>query len=173
MGSSERKAFQTSQDILNKRHSGAYRGSWKLGDEKTVRGLVSQWPRNEEKTRAPRRISRFDFRRSYHRTHPPIRAYTHLLSNKQNGTLSSPRFQFDEGNAWIRAIGDKGTTLRYVVWNYPRRGTVYPKGSPDPSQENGLVGIPNIGRGTKVTSRQLPIGITRWKQVEARNLGSA
>ena len=63
----------------------------------------------------------------------PAGVYTHLLSTKENGTFSSPRFKFNEGNLWLRVIGDKGTTFRYSVWNYPRRGTVYPKSSPEPS----------------------------------------
>ena len=100
--------------------------------------MVSQWPRNEGKTRAPGEFHVLTSGDRIIERILPSGAYTHLLSNKQNGTLSSPRFQFDEGNAWIRAIGDKGTTLRYVVWNYPRRGTVYPKGSPDPSQEKWI-----------------------------------
>lgn len=63
----------------------------------------------------------------------PAGVYTHLLSTKENGTFSSPRFKFNEGNLWLRVIGDKGSSFRYSVWNYPRRGTVYPKSSPEPS----------------------------------------
>ena len=61
----------------------------------------------------------------------PAGVYTHLLSTKENGTFSSPRFKFNEGNLWLRIIGDKGSSFRYSVWNYPRRGTVYPKSSPN------------------------------------------
>jgi len=68
----------------------------------------------------------------------PAGVYTHLLSTKQNGTLSSPRFKFEKGNLWIRVIGDKGATVRYSVWNYPRRGTVYPKSSPEPTAEKWI-----------------------------------
>ena len=63
----------------------------------------------------------------------PAGVYTHILSTKKNGTLSSPRFTFSEGNLWLRVIGSKESTIRYSVWNYPRRGTVYPKSSPEPS----------------------------------------
>ena len=63
----------------------------------------------------------------------PAGVYTHILSTKKNGTLSSPRFTFSEGNLWLRVIGSKESTFRYSVWNYPRRGTVYPKSSPEPS----------------------------------------
>ncbi|MBT3666641.1 MAG: DUF1553 domain-containing protein [Opitutae bacterium] len=68
----------------------------------------------------------------------PAGVYTDLLSTKQNGTLSSPRFKFEKGNLWIRVIGDKGTTVRYSVWNYPRRGTVYQKSSPEPTIEKWI-----------------------------------
>ena len=68
----------------------------------------------------------------------PAGAYTHLLSTKQNGTLSSPRFKFEKGNLWIRVIGDKGASVRYSVWNYPRKGTVYPKSSPEPKIEKWI-----------------------------------
>ena len=63
----------------------------------------------------------------------PAGVYTHLLSTKENGTFSSPRFKFNDGNLWLRVIGDKDSSFRYSVWNYPRRGTVYPKSSPEPS----------------------------------------
>jgi len=63
----------------------------------------------------------------------PAGVYTHLLSTKENGSFSSPRFKLNEGSLWLRVIGDAGSSLRYSVWNYPRRGTVYPKRSPEPS----------------------------------------
>jgi hypothetical protein len=131
----QRKEYQASQETLDKRHSGAYRGSWKLGKEKDY----ASWSRS-----GPGLGGRPSLAGSFHVLPSgdrildrilPSGAYTHLLSTKHNGTLSSPRFTFDEGNVWIRATGDKGTSLRYVVWNYPRRGTVYPKGSADPNQE--------------------------------------
>ena len=68
----------------------------------------------------------------------PAGAYTHLLSTKQNGTLSSPRFEFEKGNLWLRVIGDKEASVRYSVWNYPRKGTVYPKSSPEPKLEKWI-----------------------------------
>ena len=134
----QRKEFQASMEILNDRHTGAYRGSWNLGDEKHYAGWSRSGQGMKEK---PASAGSFHVLTSGDRIIDrilPSGAYTHLLSNKQNGTLSSPRFRFDEGNVWIRAMGDKGTTLRYVVWNYPRRGTVYPKGSPDPNQEKWI-----------------------------------
>ena len=57
----------------------------------------------------------------------PAGVYTHLLSTKENG-VSSQGLNLFKGNLCF-VIGDKGTTFRYSVWNYPRRGTVYPKSS--------------------------------------------
>lgn len=134
----QKEAFLTSKDILDRRHSGAYRRSWKLGDSKQY-AKWSKSGRGMKKDPSP--AGSFHVLTSGEQIIDrilPSGTYTHLLSKKQNGTLSSPRFLFDEGNVWIRAVGDKGTTLRYVVWNYPRRGTVYPKGSPDPMQEKWI-----------------------------------
>tara|TARA_Y100000588_G_scaffold56098_1_gene53727 strand:- start:14846 stop:18898 length:4053 start_codon:yes stop_codon:yes gene_type:complete len=134
----QRKEYQTSQDTLDGRHAGAYRQSWRLGTQKDYAQWSRSGPGMGDK---PAPAGSFHLLTSGERILDrifPSGAYTHLLSNKQNGALSSPRFQFDEGNVWIRAIGDKGTALRYVVWNYPRRGTVYPKGSPDPNQEKWI-----------------------------------
>ena len=177
----QRKEFQASQDILNKRHSGAYRGSWKLGDEKQYAG----WSRSGQGMKGePAPAGSFHVLTSGDRIIErilPSGAYTHLLSNKQNGTLSSPRFQFDEGNVWIRAVGDKGTTLRYVVWNYPRRGTVYPKGSPDPNQEKWINWNTKYWSGDEgyleaTTNRDHPVeaggGTTSWFGVTEAVLAS-
>lgn len=134
----QRKEFQASKDTLNKRHSGTYRQSWQLGVEKDYARWSRSGPGMGDK---PAPAGSFQVLTSGDRIIDrilPSGAYTHLLSRKHNGALSSPRFKFDEGNVWIRAMGDKGTTLRYVVWNYPRRGTVYPKGSPDPNQEKWI-----------------------------------
>jgi hypothetical protein len=134
----QRVAFLKSKANLDKRHSGAYRQSWKLSNDKHF----ARWSRSGSGIKdKPSPAGSFHVLNSGDRIIDrilPSGAYTHLLSNKQNGTFSSPRFRFDDGNVWIRAIGDKGSTLRYVVWNYPRRGTVYPKGSPDPKQEKWI-----------------------------------
>ena len=134
----QRKEYQASKDTVDKRHSGAYRQSWKLGEEEDYAGWVRSGVSLGDK---PAPAGSFHVLSSGDRILDrilPSGAYTHLLSNKHNGSLSSPRFEFDEGNVWIRATGDKGGTLRYVVWNYPRKGTVYPKGSPDPNQEKWI-----------------------------------
>ena len=56
----------------------------------------------------------------------PGGVYTHLLSTKHNGVLTSPRFKLDSRQLYIRIAGDDGAMVRYVVQNYPRTGTVFP-----------------------------------------------
>ena len=57
----------------------------------------------------------------------PRGVYSHTLSSKHSARLTSPSFRLD-GNydVWVRAIGGNGATVRYVVENYPRNGTVFP-----------------------------------------------
>ena len=167
----QKESFLTSKDILDRRHSGAYRRSWKLGDSKQY-AKWSKSGRGMKKDPSP--AGSFHVLTSGEQIIDrilPSGTYTHLLSKKQNGTLSSPRFLFDEGNVWIRAVGDKGTTLRYVVWNYPRRGTVYPKGSPDPMQEKWINWNTKYWSGDEgyleaTTNRDHPVeaggGTTSW-----------
>jgi hypothetical protein len=56
----------------------------------------------------------------------PGGVYSHLLSSKHNGVLSSPRFLYDMKSIYVRVVGDGGAMARYVVRSYPRSGTVYP-----------------------------------------------
>ena len=57
----------------------------------------------------------------------PSGVYSHLISSKHAARLTSPDFIADENSEmWLRVIGDGGSTLRFVVQNYPRSGTVYP-----------------------------------------------
>ena len=57
----------------------------------------------------------------------PAGVYSHILSAKHSARLTSPSFQLDGSyDLWVRAIGDNGATVRYVVENYPRNGTVFP-----------------------------------------------
>jgi len=57
----------------------------------------------------------------------PAGVYSHLLSTKHSGRLMSPDIELKgESELWVRAIGDGGASLRYVVQHYPRSGTVYP-----------------------------------------------
>lgn len=57
----------------------------------------------------------------------PSGVYSHLLSAKHPARLTSEDFDLGEENElWVRAIGGGGSTVRYVVQDYPRNGTVYP-----------------------------------------------
>lgn len=57
----------------------------------------------------------------------PGGVYTHSLTNRHNGTFSSPRFLIEAGQKLaVRIAGRGGAIARYVVQNYPQRGEVYP-----------------------------------------------
>jgi hypothetical protein len=56
----------------------------------------------------------------------PAGVFSHLLSDRHRGVLASPTFRADRGTLWLRVRGSKARA-RYVVRNYPRTGTVYPK----------------------------------------------
>ena len=57
----------------------------------------------------------------------PAGVYTHSLTDRHNGTFSSPRFLIEAGQKLaVRLAGSGGAVARYVVQNYPQRGEVYP-----------------------------------------------
>ena len=57
----------------------------------------------------------------------PAGIYSHLISSKHAARLTSPDIQLDDDyEVWVNVLGDGGASLRYVVQDYPRRGTVYP-----------------------------------------------
>ena len=57
----------------------------------------------------------------------PGGVYTHSLTNRHNGTFSSPRFLIGARQKLaVRIAGRGGAVARYVVQNYPQRGEVYP-----------------------------------------------
>lgn len=57
----------------------------------------------------------------------PSGVYTHGLSNKHPGRLTSPDIDLSSDQMlWVQVIGDMDASLRYVVQDYPRSGTVYP-----------------------------------------------
>lgn len=57
----------------------------------------------------------------------PAGIYSHLTSSKHAARLSSDRVDLPgQYDVWIRAIGDGGSTSRFVVHDYPRNGTVFP-----------------------------------------------
>ncbi len=57
----------------------------------------------------------------------PAGVYTHSLTNRHNGTFSSPRFLIEARQKLaVRVAGSGGAIARYVVQNYPQVGEVYP-----------------------------------------------
>lgn len=57
----------------------------------------------------------------------PAGVYSHLLSQKHSARLTSPDFRLSGNNdLWLRLTAGGSAMARYVVQNYPRRGTVYP-----------------------------------------------
>ena len=57
----------------------------------------------------------------------PAGVYSHTLSDKDPARLTSKDFEVTgEQELWLRVLGDGGATVRYVVQDYPRSGTVYP-----------------------------------------------
>jgi hypothetical protein len=57
----------------------------------------------------------------------PAGIHSHLLSDRDRAVLISSRFPSQGGRLFARAAGTGGARARFVVQNYPRRGTVYPK----------------------------------------------
>ena len=130
-----KKQVEESENRLVSRRQNSNENYWNLGIQETY----EKWKKsgtglNEHSSKAGQFSLNFKGEEIIHNI-MPAGVFTHLLSTKQNGTLSSPRFKFEKGNLWIRVIGDKSATVRYSVWNYPRRGTVYPKSSPEPTAE--------------------------------------
>ena len=133
-----KKQVEESRNRIVSRLQNSNKNYWNLGIQETY----AKWKKsgsglNEHSTKAGQFSLNFKGEEIIHNI-MPAGVYTHLFSTKQNGTLSSPRFKFEKGNLWIRVIGDKGTTVRYSVWNYPRRGTVYQKSSPEPKVEKWI-----------------------------------
>lgn len=57
----------------------------------------------------------------------PAGVYSHALSSKHAARLTSRDVLLDgDYDLYVHALGDGGATLRYVVQDYPRNGTVYP-----------------------------------------------
>lgn len=57
----------------------------------------------------------------------PAGVYSHLISQKHPARFTSPDFRLQGRNTlWLRVTGGGSAMARYVVQNYPRRGTVYP-----------------------------------------------
>ncbi len=57
----------------------------------------------------------------------PAGVYSHLLSSKHAARLESPYAMLDGSyDLWVRAFGGGGASLRPVIRDYPRDGTVFP-----------------------------------------------
>ena len=57
----------------------------------------------------------------------PSGVFSHSLSNLHRAVLGSPAIRVDQPmRVWFQLIGGGQATVRYVVQNYPRSGTVYP-----------------------------------------------
>ena len=61
----------------------------------------------------------------------PAGVYTHRLSTKENGVLTSPSFPIDCDEICVRVSGGGGSRVRYVVQNYPRAILIYPSARPN------------------------------------------
>ena len=132
------KQVRESETRLASRFSTNYPYSWKLKNAKTYNAWTKSGTGLGELPSKPGAYTIALEGNQILRNILPAGVYTNLLSSKQNGTLSSPRFVFEKGDLWIRVIGDKGSVVRYSVWNYPRKGTVYKRSSPDPLTEKWI-----------------------------------
>ena len=56
----------------------------------------------------------------------PAGVYSHTLSTRHSAVLSSPRFQVEGKELYLRMAGDGEALARYVVQNYPSFGETYP-----------------------------------------------
>ncbi len=56
----------------------------------------------------------------------PAGLYSHLTSTKHSGVLTSPRFDINDKQIFVRVAGDGDARHRYVVQDFPRNGQVYP-----------------------------------------------
>ena len=58
----------------------------------------------------------------------PAGAYSHLLSQRHNGVLASPRFQVTNRFISVRVVGGKGARVRLIPDNYPiGQGNIFPQ----------------------------------------------
>lgn len=57
----------------------------------------------------------------------PAGVFSNSLSRRHRAVLSSPNIRLDQSlRVWFKLIGGGQASVRYVVQNYPRNGTVYP-----------------------------------------------
>lgn len=61
----------------------------------------------------------------------PRGIYSHLLSNRAAGLLTSPEFEAVEGNLYVRSFGGGEARARYAIQSFPRTsGPVFPHHNP-------------------------------------------
>ena len=120
--------FQRQLDLHNR--IGAQSTHWDLSQSKDH----SNWYNNTSRLSSkPNRAGQFalnDNGESVLTGIYPAGVYSHLLSNKTPARFTSPDVQLDQNmKLWVHAAGGGAASLRYVVQDYPRNGTVYPVGS--------------------------------------------
>ncbi len=117
--------FQQSHEALVKRHSTVYPIQWNMGSED-----AQTWTQDGNGVDGGyAKAGDFNILHEGNRIVEhiyPAGVYTHLLSKKHSGVVSSPRFDLTESNIYLRIIGNDKALNRYVIQNYPRNGTVFP-----------------------------------------------
>lgn len=90
--------------------------------------------------------------------------YTHHLSDRRNGILTSPEFTVDFDELWIAVSGSGGAQVRFVVQNYPRViGLLYVGNSPSSESPTWVRWDMRYWRGEQMhielaTAGDLPVG---------------
>ena len=96
----------------------------------------------------------------------PGGVYTHLLSSKHSGSLTSPWIEVEDGHLYLRTLGGGGSRMRYAMQSYPRAaGPVF--------QQHGLGGDRSSWRGWNMNywvgdRAYLELATARDLPVEAR-----
>ncbi len=65
----------------------------------------------------------------------PAGVFTHLLARRHHGVLTSPRLKIETSYISVRALGDKDSSMRLLVENYPLSGGRFPSVRP---KKNGM-----------------------------------
>ncbi|MEK6233096.1 MAG: DUF1553 domain-containing protein [Planctomycetales bacterium] len=121
------KQWQDQADAVKQHRDREYAKRWTLGSQNDYDSWFREGNGLPDRAAAAGEFSvSLDGDRIVQNIHPSG-AFTHATSTKHRGILASPRYLLDgDYDLWVLAAGDSGAMLRYVVYNYPRRGTVYP-----------------------------------------------
>ena len=115
--------WQESLRTLETRHE-AYSSTWRLGTD------AEEWFRHGVGLdRGASAAGEFHIAHTGERIVDdilPAGIYSHSLSSRHSGVLSSPRFAIDGGTLFLRVAGGGDALARYVVQNYPADGLTYP-----------------------------------------------